>query len=137
MRKPKWKVEYSTLTGDKIKISLEGNFDQEKIKQLFDLIELFDSSNQYSINHDVTQNITSHTSNRGLKQKILILLNDRFKNHWFTSKDVVKAYHEKYGEQISLNVISTYLSRLYYSNVLIRAGSRAKRKYQISQKMML
>ena len=47
------------------------------------------------------------------------------------------AYYEKYGEQIPLNVISTYLSRLYYSNVLIRTGSRAKRKYQISQKMML
>ena len=137
MKKPKWRVEYVSPLGEKITITLEGTFNNNKIKQFLDLLEIFatSTSSEYSLSHNVTSNITKQTKTKGLKERILLLLNKRFHNRWFTSKDVAAAFYDEYSEIIPENVISTYLSRFYYRGILLRRGTRARRQYTISPKI--
>ncbi len=144
MKKAKWRIEYTSPHGEKISIALEGNFDPVKIKQLLDLIELFsNSSMSHFIESSSNHTSMSHTSmldddvNRGsLKERLILLLNKRFRNMWFTSKDVASAFFEEYGEIIPVNIVATYLARFHYSGMLIRRGSRAKWKYRISPELV-
>lgn len=135
MKKGKWRIEYTSPSGDKISVTIEGRFTFEKIKQLFDLIELFSSPPQYmDLGHTVTS-VT--TKSRDLKKRLVLLLGRRFVNKWFTSKDVSLAFYEEYGEHVPVNVIATYLARFHYSGLLIRQGSRARWRYHLSQKALL
>ena len=138
MKKGKWRIEYTSPTGDKISVTLEGRLTFEKIKQLFDLIELFSGSSYYDeLSHSVTPITVKSKESRDLKKRLVLLLGRRFADKWFTSKDVSLAFFEEYGEHIPVNVVATYLARLHYSGLLIRQGSRARWRYHLSQKALL
>lgn len=136
MKKGKWRIEYTSPTGNKISVTLEGRFSFEKIKQLFDLIELFSGSYD-DISHSVTSITSKNKEGKDLKNRLVLLLSRRFTNKWFTSKDVSLAFLEEYGEHIPVNVVATYLARFHYSGLLIRQGSRARWRYHLSQKALL
>ncbi len=141
MRKAKWRIEYTSPFGQKISIVLEGDFDFIKVKQLMDLIEILSSEQfqttlnreTFTFDHDYSRSIENR---RSLKKKLINLLSKRFKDCWFTSKEVAEAYYEEYGEFIPVNVVATYLARFHYSGMLVRRGSRAQWRYKISTEMM-
>jgi len=54
-----------------------------------------------------------------------------FDAEWFTSKDVKKAYEEKF-DPIPLSTVSTYLARMYQEGILERRGNRNERRYRLS-----
>jgi len=126
----KWLLQYTSPDGNKITISIEGTFNIEKIKQLVELIELTGLSNNYSQNEITNINI-SHKRNN-VKESLIMLLEKKFKDRWFTTREVADAYYKYYGEKLPLNTISSYLSRLYRSGVLSCKGSRINRMYYIS-----
>ncbi|MCS7097177.1 MAG: hypothetical protein NZ926_01705 [Candidatus Methanomethylicia archaeon] len=133
-KKGKWLIQYVSPEGNKITISMEGNFSSEKVKQITELLELMDvSSGISSDKSDIDVFSTSHErTRRNIKELLLLLLERDFKNCWFSSKDVAEAYYKTYGERLPINVVSSYLSRLYHSGVLSYKGSRLKRLYCIN-----
>ncbi|MCS7385983.1 MAG: hypothetical protein NDF55_04525 [archaeon GB-1867-005] len=141
MNKGKWRIEYTSPSGEKISITLEGYFGPEKIKQLLDLVELF-SSGYDNLSHTVTPIVTERVMtekrrrSKALKEKLILLLNKRFNKTWFTSKQVAMAFFEEYGEVIPVNIITTYLARLHYSGLLDRQGSRARWRYRFSKELV-
>lgn len=130
MKKGKWLLQYVSPSGNKVTISLEGRFEVEKIKQLAELIELMNMSDEAYLKYDITTE--SKSRRMKLKESLVLLLEREFKNRWFSSKDVVEAYYRVYGERIPMSTVSSYLSRLLHSGVLSCKGPRSRRLYNIS-----
>ncbi|MEM0084969.1 MAG: hypothetical protein QW743_05990 [Candidatus Methanomethylicia archaeon] len=130
MKKGKWLLQYTSPSGNRVTISLEGKFDVEKIKQLAELIELMNMSDETDFKYDITSESKSRRTN--LKESLVLLIEREFKNRWFSSKDVVEAYYKVYGERIPMSTVSSYLSRLLHAGVLSCKGPKSRRLYNIS-----
>jgi len=117
----KLKVEFCDGNGEQVTVAFSGQFTKERILQLIDLFSpVVDQHNIAS-----KSNIT-----RTLKDKIEDIIREKFNNFWFTSKDILTVYEEKYQETIKLSTISTYLTRLYTNGYLERKGNRSCWQYR-------
>lgn len=101
------KVEFDDDSGSKYTLKISGALSREKIMKLVDLYELM------NIDHKEAKALTIY-------DKIKSLIEHQFNLKYFSSKDVVVAYEDKYKNSIKLSIISTYLRRLSDDNVISR-----------------
>ena len=63
-----------------------------------------------------------------ISERLEMFLKYEYPRVWFTSQDVQQQYERIYGN-IKLSTTSTYLSRMYRKNILVRRGNRTRREY--------
>jgi len=128
MFKRKLKYELEVL-GGRVTVIVEGNVPQDKVVELLRAIEHWASGAAQPRHRDLS------FSDLSVKDKIANLVLSRFRDDWFSSRDVKEAYEQVYGEPIKLNTVSTYLQRFYVAGFLERKGSRARLMYRITSQM--
>ena len=129
--KKKIKIELEDAEGGKYNLSLEGNLSKNKIQKVLQLVETLNISKDDSDNNlklPIEQNNTlqkydlgPNLSGNSIGSKIWSLIENNFAFSSFTSSNVAESYEESYGEQLQLSLISTYLSRYFEKQKLIRS----------------
>lgn len=122
MALPKLKIEFTADGGERISLTVSGRLSKRKISQLLDFLELMFGETEY---------VKEVTNGSSVFERFIKLIKTRFKDTWFTSRDVVAAYQEMYGEGVRLSTASTYLTRLCESGLLERKGSRSCWSYRM------
>ena len=72
-----------------------------------------------------------------IKDKLIILLKKHFRHGRFTSKDLQEFYESKFGENVKISTISTYLTRMFEEGILDRSGSRKQREFRLISEDLL
>lgn len=132
--KKKIKIELEDDDGGKYNLSLEGNLSKDKIQKVLQLVESLNISKEESTSftkpdYNTSDNANSnqkHTNKinsslHSIESRIWSLIENNFAFSSFTSSNVVESYEILYGEQLQLSLISTYLSRYYEKNKLMRS----------------
>jgi hypothetical protein len=129
--KKKIKIELEDAEGGKYNLSLEGNLSKDKIQKVLQLVETLNISKDDLDNNlklPIEQNNTlqkydlgPNLSGNSIGSKIWSLIENNFAFSSFTSSNVAESYEESYGEQLQLSLISTYLSRYFEKQKLIRS----------------
>ncbi len=110
---PKVKIEFKDQNGAKYSFAVEGP-SKHNIGKLMDFIESISPKDVYL---DQTMNDSAPDTNFN---KVLGLLQNKFRFGSFTSSDVLQAYEEHFQLHTTLSTISTYLSRLAERRFLSR-----------------
>lgn len=129
--KKKIKIELEDAEGGKYNLSLEGNLSKDKIQKVLQLVETLniskddlDSNTKLPIEQNNSlqkYDLGSNLSSNSIGSKIWSLIENNFAFSSFTSSNVAESYEESYGEQLQLSLISTYLSRYFEKQKLIRS----------------
>ena len=129
--KKRIKIELEDAEGGKYNLSLEGNLSKDKIQKVLQLVESLNISKDdldNNIQIPMEQNnslqkydIGLNPSNNSIGSKIWALIENNFAFSSFTSSNVAESYEESYGEQLQLSLISTYLSRYFEKQKLVRS----------------
>lgn len=132
--KKKIKIELEDDDGGKYNLSLEGNLSKDKIQKVLQLVESLNISKEestsftkpdYNTNDNANGNQKNtnkiNSSLHSIESRIWSLIENNFAFSSFTSSNVVESYEILYGEQLQLSLISTYLSRYYEKNKLMRS----------------
>ena len=129
--KKRIKIELEDAEGGKYNLSLEGNLSKDKIQKVLQLVESLNVSKDdldNNIQIPIEQNnslqkydIGHNLSNNSIGSKIWTLIENNFAFSSFTSSNVAESYEESYGEQLQLSLISTYLSRYFEKQKLVRS----------------
>lgn len=125
MTNRKLKVEFNNGDGNKISVTISGQFKRDKILQLLDFIDLLDG---YS---DINEE--KLLSDLSKIEKLQLIIKRKFPIGWFNSQELMIAYEDILNEPIGLSTVSTYLYRLVGKRVLIRSGSLAERRYKLTR----
>ena len=117
--------------GGKYNLSLEGNLSKDKIQKVLQLVETLNISKDdldNNIKLPMEQNnslqkydLGPNLSSNSIGSKIWSLIINNFTYSSFTSSNVAESYEESYGERLQLSLISTYLSRYFEKQKLIRS----------------
>ena len=129
--KKRIKIELEDAEGGKYNLSLEGNLSKDKIQKVLQLVESLNISKDdldNNIKLPIEQNnslqrydLGLNPSNNSIGSKIWSLIENNFAFSSFTSSNVAESYEESYGEQLQLSLISTYLSRYFEKQKLVRS----------------
>ena len=129
--KKRIKIELEDAEGGKYNLSLEGNLSKDKIQKVLQLVESLniskdDLNNNIPIPMEQNNGLQKHDlglnqSNNSIGSKIWALIENNFAFSSFTSSNVAESYEESYGEQLQLSLISTYLSRYFEKQKLVRS----------------
>ncbi|TVP39138.1 hypothetical protein [Candidatus Nitrosocosmicus arcticus] len=129
--KKRIKIELEDAEGGKYNLSLEGNLSKDKIQKVLQLVESLNVSKNdldNNIKLPMEQNnslqkydLGLNSSNNSIGSKIWSLIENNFAYSSFTSSNVAESYEESYGEQLQLSLISTYLSRYFEKQKLVRS----------------
>ncbi len=129
--KKRIKIELEDAEGGKYNLSLEGNLSKDKIQKVLQLVETLNISKDdldNNIQFPMEQNnslqkydLGLNLSNNSIGSKIWSLIENNFAFSSFTSSNVAESYEESYGEQLQLSLISTYLSRYFEKQKLVRS----------------
>jgi hypothetical protein len=129
--KKRIKIELEDAEGGKYNLSLEGNLSKDKIQKVLQLVESLNISKDEldkNISIPMEQNnslqkydLGPNPSNNSIESKIWSLIQNNFAYSSFTSSNVAESYEELYGEQLHLSLISTYLSRYFEKQKLVRS----------------
>jgi predicted transcriptional regulator len=134
--KKKIKIELEDDDGGKYNLSLEGNLSKDKIQKVLQLVESLNISKEESnsltkLNPTANANTIANSNQKyankinpslnSIESKIWSIIENNFAFSSFTSSNVVESYEILYGEQLQLSLISTYLSRYYEKNRLMRS----------------
>jgi len=128
----RWRVERILPDGTRVTVTIEGKVTSKKVQQLLDLFEILAPTSTTRNTYLSPEENEKSVATLGLKPRISSLIINFFSNgRWFKSKEIQKLFEEVYSEKTKLSTVSTYLSRLFYSGLLERRGSRAEREYRI------
>ena len=129
--KKRIKIELEDAEGGKYNLSLEGNLSNDKIQKVLQLVESLniskdDLDNNIQIPMEQNNSLQKYDlglnqSNNSIGSKIWALIENNFAFSSFTSSNVAESYEESYGEQLQLSLISTYLSRYFEKQKLVRS----------------
>lgn len=129
--KKRIKIELEDAEGGKYNLSLEGNLSKDKIQKVLQLVESLNVSKDdldNNIQIPIEQNnslqkydIGHNSSKNSIGSKIWTLIENNFAFSSFTSSNIAESYEESYGEQLQLSLISTYLSRYFEKQKLVRS----------------
>ena len=129
--KKRIKIELEDAEGGKYNLSLEGNLSKDKIQKVLQLVESLnvskddiDSNIQIPMeqsNSTQKYELGFNSSTNSIGSKIWTLIENNFAFSSFTSSNVAESYEESYGEQLQLSLISTYLSRYFEKQKLVRS----------------
>jgi len=118
--KPKVKVEITKENGGKITLTMSGSFDPDEIQKIMQVL-----------NQSVeTQNPAQ--DERGTLIDLLYEAVQIFGERWFDSKSAKELLEQHYGKNVSLPLVSTYLSRMKDSGRLLSRGNRVHREYHLT-----
>jgi len=118
----KFRFEIVDDNGNKISLALEGYFSQEQVERLLHLIsEAVEVKGVQQYQFDATT----------IFGKVASLINDISTEEWISSSLIRDAYQKRFGESISLPVISTYLARLCKMGYLERKGGSHRMVYRL------
>ena len=133
--KKKIKIELEDDDGGKYNLSLEGNLSKDKVQKVLQLVESLNISKEDSIASETkpsynpsnnNNNMLNHTTKidpslNSIESRIWALIEKNFAFSSFTSSNVTDSYEILYGEKLQLSLISTYLSRYFEKNKLMRS----------------
>jgi len=129
--KKRIKIELEDDDGGKYNLSLEGNLSKDKVQKVLQLVETLNISKEesntlttpnYNSNNNPSKFINKNNSSlNSIESRIWALIENNFAFSSFTSSNIVESYEILYGEQLQLSLISTYLSRYFEKNKLIRS----------------
>jgi len=120
--KKKIRLEFYDRTGMKHSIAIEGELTLEKVRRLLEYAEIASGHQSTSILPE------PHESKM---KRLLDVINTKYGEHAFDSRDVWRDYRETWGDDFSMGAISTYLSRLADRGTLERSGSPAHWLYKL------
>ncbi len=129
MTNRKLKIEFNNGDGNKISVTISGQFKRDKVLQLLDFIDLLDGNSE--INEEKLLTDLSKI------EKLQLIIKRKFPIGWFNSQEMMIAYEDILNEPIGLSTVSTYLYRLVGKRVLIRSGSLAERRYKLARSKKL
>ncbi|MCS7113680.1 MAG: hypothetical protein RMJ00_00795 [Nitrososphaerota archaeon] len=124
MKTSRFKIEFLDKDGSRFTISIEGNVSRSKITRILDMMEFM---GHLSGEPEVEEEVGMTKFERVKK-----IVESRFQDSWFSSRDVKFAYEDEYGESIPLSTISTYLQRMHRNGFLQRSGSQNQHIYRLS-----
>lgn len=128
----KIKIQLQDDDGDKYNLSLEGTLSKEKMLKILTLIDSLDNNvSDRSLDCHVSH-VQNSTNLDTLGAKLWNIIQNKIKDANFTSNDVLKTYNEIYKESTQLSIISTYLTRFFSKNKLIRRKHGKEWMYAIS-----
>lgn len=119
---PRFKVEYSSANGAKVTLSIDGAVTPEQISRVMEVISRL-SDDRRGMNYVDGEPLTTFG-------RLTLLLEDLSNDEWMPSSLIRDAYKRRYGEEVKLPVISTYLARLSRMGFVERKGSRNRRLYR-------
>jgi|Deesub1362A_J573_1020465.scaffolds.fasta_scaffold02030_5 hypothetical protein len=122
------KIEIFDEDGTKISIEFEGARWKEKLLQFIDAFPI--SEGGRDVFHPAQKPIFPSFEPLSVRERLEYYLKYEFPPIWFTSRDLKEAYERKYGEEIKLSTVSTYLARMHREGLLERRGNRANREYR-------
>jgi hypothetical protein len=125
MTNRKLKIEFNNGDGNKISVTISGQFKRDKVLQLLDFIDLLDGNSE--INEEKLLTDLSKI------EKLQLIIKRKFPIGWFNSQEMMIAYEDILNEPIGLSTVSTYLYRLVGKRVLIRSGSISERRYKLAR----
>jgi len=112
----KMRVEVFDETGNKYKISVEGNVTRNSALRILDMVELLGGI-------PASQNNPQRTEGFSKIDKVRYVIEKSLPLSKFSAGEAQSAYVQETGEQINLSAISTYLSRLSDRGILIKEKS--------------
>ena len=125
MTNRKLKIEFNNGDGNKISVTISGQFKRDKVIQLLEYSDLLDGNSE--INEEKLLTDLSKI------EKLQLIIKRKFPIGWFNSQEMMIAYEDILNEPIGLSTVSTYLYRLVGKRVLIRSGSLAERRYKLAR----
>jgi len=123
LKTSRFKIEFLDEDGSRFTISIEGNVSRDKITRILDMIDFMGSLSGEPEVEEV---------GRTKFERVKKIVESRFHDSWFSSRDVKFAYEDEYGESIPLSTISTYLQRMHRNGLLQRSGSQNQHIYRLS-----
>lgn len=109
----RFKFEFTDENGNKIGLTLEGYFTQEQVERLLRFVS------DLTKTKGAGQRVFDTTTIFG---KVASLIGDISSEEWVSASFIRDAYQKRFGEPVSLPVISTYLARLCRMGYLERKG---------------
>jgi predicted transcriptional regulator len=121
----KIRIQLEDNDGDKYNLSLEGALSKEKMFKILTLINSLDNNNSSSNTNTNTDTslhsrLNNNTNSDSLGTKLWNIIENEINDVNFTSNDVLKTYNQIYRETTQLSIVSTYLTRFFTKNKLIR-----------------
>jgi hypothetical protein len=101
---------------------MEGELTPEKVRRLLEYAEIVSG-------HEGAPVLPEPQESK--MRRLLDVINTRYLEHTFDSRDIWKEYRDTWGDDFSLGAISTYLSRLADRGTLERSGSSAHWTYKL------
>ncbi|UCD96014.1 MAG: hypothetical protein JSV35_05835 [Candidatus Bathyarchaeota archaeon] len=122
-------VEVLDEVGNRYSITFEGEVTRDKALNILDIVELLGG---------VTNNrkLESHMRMQSKYSKTKHVVEKCFPFNWFSSKDLLDEYENRFNEKISLSTISTYLARMVSRGFAVSNGSAHNRKYRMATELM-
>ncbi len=120
----RFRFEVIDDNGNKISLGLEGYFSKEQVERLLRLVS------EVSEIKGLQQRPFDESTIFG---KVASLINDISTEEWVSSGFIRDAYQQRFGETISLPIISTYLARLCKMGYLERKGGSRRMVYRLTK----
>jgi len=121
--KKRIKLEFFDRAGVKHTVAIEGDVTSDKVNRLLEYAEIVAGSNPTAS--------LPHPPHESKMNRLLDVINTRFADHSFDSKELWGVYRENWGDDFSFGAISTYLSRLVDRGTLERSGSSSHWLYRL------
>jgi hypothetical protein len=122
--KKRIKLEFFDRTGLKHTVAIEGDVTADKVSHLLEYAEIVAGASNQSV-------IVAPASQDSKMNRVLDVINTRFVDRSFDSREILQSYRDIWGDDLPLGVISTYLSRLVDRGTLERAGSSSHWFYRL------
>ena len=99
----KIKVEVFDEEGNRYSITFEGKVTREKALNILDIVELLGGvANE--------KKLEPHQGKESKYDRTKYVVERSFPFCWFSSKDLLREYENRFNEKISLSTVSTYLA---------------------------
>jgi DNA-binding transcriptional ArsR family regulator len=118
------KVEVLDESGNRYKVSVEGNVTRKSALRILDMVELLGGIPALELVARKPEEVSK-------ADRIRLLVEKHFPLVKFSAGEAQSAYRDETGEQIDLSTISTYLSRLSDKGLLIKERSSRRVSYRL------
>ncbi len=125
----KMKVEVFDDEGNRYTITFEGKVTREKALTILDIIELLGGVTD-------ERKLEQHLMRESKYDRTKHVVERSFPFTWFSSRDLLREYENRFNEKISLSTASTYLARMVTRGFALSSGSVHNRKYRMVTGLM-
>lgn len=126
----KVRVDIFDTEGNRYSISFEGQVTRDKALRLLDLVELLGGAPSGS-NPETGSFPAGNEPSK--YQKVQAVVQRHFPIVWFSSREVQSVYEQELKQPISLSTVATYLSRMAFRGVILKAGPSNNLRYKAAQ----